>query len=534
MRLSSAALARTSAQRPWTVVGIWLVTLVVTFAIAATMIGSALTTDFSFTDNPESEQAATLIEELRGETTIPELVIVASETGTVQDPAFAAYVGELQDALSALIGETEVVFVGSYLTESGPVSEDGTTALLPVVIQTQSFGVLQQVAGEMNAIIEATGVPEGFTVRTFGNGTLNEDFTHLAEETLQRGEAIGVLIALIILVVVFGTVVAAVVPIILAIVAITVALGLITLLGQLLELSFFVTNMVTMIGLAVGIDYSLFIVSRYREERQIGYGTIDAIERAGGTASRAVFFSGLIVVLAVSAMLLVPASIFVSLGLGAVTVVIAAVLAAMTLLPAVLALLGDRIERLRVRKPAADPEQRGGVWDRVGRGVMARPWISLIASSLVLLFFASFWLRLDAGFSGVTTLPDDTPSREGYELLTAAGIPAGSGTPVEVVVDGAITPEVETAIAELQTAMAGYEYELDGATLPLFSPATVEQGSDGELAIVSAALATDFQDDVSTSAVSTLRDGDHPGRLRRPRRGGARGWRRGLQRGLLR
>ena len=370
MRLSSAALARTSAQRPWTVVGIWLVTLVVTFAIAASMIGSALTTDFSFTDNPESEQAAALIEELRGETTIPELVIVTSETGSVGDPAFAGYVGQLQEDLSALIGETEVVFVGSYLTESGPVSEDGTTALLPVVVQTQSFGVLQEIAGEMNAVIEQTGVPEGFTVRTFGNGTLNEDFTHLAEETLQRGEAVGVFIALIILVVVFGTIVAAVVPIILAVVAITVALGLITILGQVMELSFFVTNMVTMIGLAVGIDYSLFIVSRYREERQLGYETIDAIERAGGTASRAVFFSGLIVVLAVSAMLFVPASIFVSLGLGAVTVVVAAVLAAMTLLPAVLALLGDRIERLRVRKPPADPEQRGGIWDRVGRGVM--------------------------------------------------------------------------------------------------------------------------------------------------------------------
>ena len=154
MRLSSAALARSSAQRPWVVVGIWLVALVVTFAIAATSIGSALTTDFSFTDEPESEQAAALIEELRGESTIPELVIVASETGTVQDPAFAGYVGRLQEALSALIGETEVVFVGSYLTESGPVSEDGTTALLPVVVQTQSFGVLQEIAGEMNAIID--------------------------------------------------------------------------------------------------------------------------------------------------------------------------------------------------------------------------------------------------------------------------------------------------------------------------------------------------------------------------------------------
>ena len=506
MRLSSATLARSSAQRPWMVVGIWIVTLLVSFGLAATTLPSVLTTDFSFTDNPESEQAATLIEELRGETTIPELVVVSADELTVADPAYAAYIGELQEALSALIPETEAIFVGSYLTESGPVSDDLRTALLPVIIETQSFGVLQEIAGQMNDIIDELGVPEGFSVGTFGNGTTNEDFTHLAEETLQRGEAVGVAIALIILVVVFGTIVAAVVPIILAIVAITVALGLITIVGQFLELSFFVTNMVTMIGLAVGIDYSLFIVSRYREERQLGYQTVDAIERAGGTASRAVLFSGLIVVLAVSAMLFVPASIFVSLGLGAVTVVIAAVAAAMTLLPAVLALLGDRIERLRLRKPPADPAESGGVWDRIGRGVMHRPWISLIASTVLLLFFASFWLRLDAGFAGVTTLPEDTPSREAYELLSAAGIPVGSGTPVEIVVDGDITPEVEAAIAELQTAMAGFEYELDGATLPLFAPATLESGPDGDLAIVSAALATDFQSDTSTSAVVELRE----------------------------
>ena len=506
MRLSSATIARSSAKRPWTVVGVWIVTLVISLGLAGTLLSDALTTDFSFTDNPESEQAAALIEELRGETTIPELVIVASESGTVQDPAFTAYVGELQEALSALIPESAVVFVGSYLTESGPVSEDGSTALLPVVIQTQSFGVLQEVAGEMNAIIEEIGVPEGFTVRTFGNGTLNEDFTHLSEETLQRGEAIGIGIALIILIVVFGTVVAAVVPILLAIVAIIVAFGLTALIGQLLELSFFVTNMITMIGLAVGIDYSLFIVSRYREERQRGYEKVDAIERAGGTASRAVFFSGLIVVLALSSMLFVPASIFVSLSIGAIGVVIAAVAAALTLLPAILALLGDNVDRLRVRKPPKDPEQHGGLWDRVGRTVMDHPWLSLIASSIVLLFLASFWLRLDAGFSGVTTLPEDTPSREAYELLTAAGIPAGEGTPVEVVIDGPITPEVEAAMAQLQTAMTEFEYERDGATVPLFAPSSVELGPAGELAIVSAALGTDFQNDISTDAVSTLRD----------------------------
>jgi RND superfamily putative drug exporter len=507
MRLTSATVARASAKRPWQVVIAWVVALVIAMGLTVSLLGDALTTDFSFTDNPESEQAQTLIQELRGDTTIPELVIVTSESSTVQDPAYVAYVTELQATLSELIGEpdTNVIAVGSYLTQSGPVSEDGQTALLPVIIQTESFGILQEVAGLMHEKIAEIEVPEGFEVHVFGQGTLNEDFTALAEEGLQRGETIGIVIALIILIIVFGAVVAAVVPIILAIVAIIIAFGLTALIGQAVELSFFVTNMITMIGLAVGIDYSLFIVSRFREERLKGYEKIDAIERAGGTASRAVFFSGLIVVLALSAMLFVPASIFISLGLGAISVVIAAVAAALTLLPAVLSLLGDNVNRLRVRKQPTDPERRGTIWDRIAQAVMGRPWLSLILSTVILVFFASFFFRLDAGFAGVTTLPDETPSKQAYNALTAAGIPPGEGAPVEIVINGEITPEVEAAMAELQAEMAAIEFERDGQTIPLFDTSTVQIGEAGEVAVVSAALNADFQADVSTDAVVTLR-----------------------------
>jgi RND superfamily putative drug exporter len=201
----------------------------------------------------------------------------------------------------------------------------------------------------------------------------------------------------------------------------------------------------------------------------------------------------------------------VSLGLGAVAVVIAAVVAALTLLPAVLSLLGDNIDRLRIRKEPEDPERHGTIWDRIGRAVMARPWVSLIGSVVLLLFFASFYLRLDAGFAGVTTLPDDTPSKQAYELLTEAGIPPGEGTPVEIVIDGEITPEVEAAMSELQAAMTELRFERDGAETALFAPSTVQVGDAGTMAIVSAALNADFQDDASTDAVVALRDDIIPG-----------------------
>ena len=505
MRLNSATVARASAQHPWRIVGIWVVALLLSMAVTGLYLADGLTTDFGFTDQPESDQAAALMKEIRGPATMPEIVVVSSATATVADPTFAAYVGQLQDSLSALIPETDAVAVGSYLTTSGPVSADGRTALLPVVVQTESFAVMQDVAERMQAIIDASGVPDGFTVRTFGQGTQNEDFNRLAEEGLQRGESIGIGIALLILIAVFGSVVAAVVPIVLGIVAILIAFGLTAIVGQVMELSFFVTNMITMIGLAVGIDYSLFIVSRYREEKLRGRDKIDALERAGSTASRAVFFSGLIVVLALSSLLLVPASIFVSLGLGAIAVVLSAVVAALTLLPAVLSLLGDNIERLRVRRGAPNPDRRGGVWDRVTSAVMARPWLSLGASVVVLLLLSSSYLRLESGFAGVTTLPADTASHQAYDLMAQAGFPPGEGTPVEIVVDGTITPEVKQAIDQLQADMASMTFEHDGATAPLFAPATVETAPSGDLALVSAALFADFQNEASTQAVRTLR-----------------------------
>ena len=153
---------------------------------------------------------------------------------------------------------------------------------------------------------------------------------------------------MIILAVVFGSLAAAVLPMILAIAAIAIALGSAALVGQVYELNVFVQNIITMVGLAVGIDYSLFIVSRFREERARGLDKVDAIAAAGATASRAVFFSGMIVILGLVGLLIVPHSVFFSLGLGAIFVVAIAVMASLTLLPAVLGLMGDRVNKFRI------------------------------------------------------------------------------------------------------------------------------------------------------------------------------------------
>ena len=157
-------------------------------------------------------------------------------------------------------------------------------------------------------------------------------------------------LTILILVVVFGALVAVGVPLVLAIVSIILALGLTAVVGRFTDLSFYVVNMITMIGLAVGIDYTLFVVSRYREERQRGHAKLDAIEIAGGTATKAVVFSGGTVVLALMGMFLVPLTVFHSLGAGAVLAAVSAVAGTLTLVPAMLGLLGDKIDWPRKRR----------------------------------------------------------------------------------------------------------------------------------------------------------------------------------------
>src|SRR4029453_17747121 len=174
------------------------------------------------------------------------------------------------------------------------------------------------------------------------------------------------------------------------------------LIGQAFQLSFFITNVITMMGLAVGIDYSLFIVSRYREERAKGLPKQGAIAETGATASRAVFFSGMTVVLALFGMLLVPSTIFRSLGLGAIIVVLVAVMISLTLLPAMLGLLGDKVNALRVPfigKGAieADHERRGGFWYTGPRIVMRYPVISVVASAGLLIALALPYLNITIG-----------------------------------------------------------------------------------------------------------------------------------------
>jgi uncharacterized membrane protein YdfJ with MMPL/SSD domain len=261
-----------------------------------------------------------------------------------------------------------------------------------------------------------------------------------------------------------------------------------------------VINMLTGMGLALAIDYSLFVVSRFREERGRGRGKLDAIAASATTANRAVVFSGTTFVIAMFGMLIVPSSIMRSLAVGAILVGIVSVLASATLLPALLALLGDGVDRLRIpligrgSLEAANPE--GRFWGAIVRAVVRRPGLSLALSVAVLLAAASPIFGMKIGTSGVTVLPDRFESKQGFAALQR-DFPAATSDPVEIVVTaGAARPAAQRALSRLRTTLAAD---------PRFGPGTIERSPGGGVALLSVPVGGDPSGDDAVSAVRALR-----------------------------
>ena len=500
MALSTQSLARSSSRHPWRTVLLWVIGVMVAGSLIQSSLDDALTQDVGLTNNPEAQRATELLEErLRGPEHDTEMVIVSSTSSTVDDPAFRAYVTRLADGLRGLGPEVVVGAQTYYDTgDQNMVSRDRRITIIPTVVAGPVMEAVDHVPA-IRGVLDST-TQEGFRVQLSGAAALGEDFNTVSEEDLKKGESVGVMAALIILLVVFGAVVAALLPLLVGVAAIAIGLGIVVMVGQIVEFSFFVENMITMMGLAVGIDYSLFVVSRYREERARGLEKLDAIEAAGATASRAVFFSGMTVVLALLGMILIPNTIFRSLAAGAIFVVVAAVLASMTLLPAMLGLLGDRINRLRVRRRSkavtGGAGREGGFWDKVTHGVMARPVVSLVAGVSVLLAIGVFWGAMHTGFSGVSTLPDGLPSKEGFETL-GREFSAGLSSPVEIAVDGRVDdPSVQRAIQSLRDSL-GRDRS--------FGPNEVEFGQARDVALISAPINGDPDSRAATEAIGRIR-----------------------------
>jgi len=505
LNLSPEPLVRRCARRPWLTIGLWVVLMFIGIALRVTLFADGVTAEFDFTNEPESKRGDNLLEDrLRGPKGTNEVVIIQSETQIVEDREFRDTVVSLFDELVALGPEViRQETLTNFSRDGGDflVSRDGRTTIIPFTMAGDFDDSSDNIRRVIEVVDEAKARSE-FRILMTGQATVGEDFQEIAQDGLLKGEAFGIPIALIILVVAFGSLVAALIPAVVAAASIIVAMGAASLLGLVFGLSFFVENIITMIGLAVGIDYTLFFVARYREERAHGLDKLEAIGRSGGTAGRTVMFSGMAVFLGLIGMLLVPANVFISIGLGAIFVVIAAVLASMTLLPALLGLLGDGINRLSIpligSAQARYDNRAGGFWDRLSRGVMRKPAISLLLAGGILVAAAVPFFGIDTGAAGVSTLPDDLESKEAFLILDKE-FSAGEVTPVEIVIDGNISSEpVQAGIDRLTDALKADE--AFGAPRPL------QVNDAGDLALLTVPVAGDAVGQEALDAVKRLRN----------------------------
>ncbi|MFZ0181489.1 MAG: MMPL family transporter [Candidatus Dormiibacterota bacterium] len=372
-------------------------------------------------------------------------LILTSSQLTFGQPAFETAVNA---AIAKLHGDSRVSALATPFTAA--------PATVPLMISTDRHSVLVQVGLKIDFsqaraqydAIRGEVVSPSLAITATGDVPLASDFdTYLASD-LRRSEVVSLPLALILLVIVFATGVAALLCLGVGVFAVLGGVGAALALAHAIDISTYAVNVVTLVGLGIAIDYSLFIVTRFREELASGRSVEDALATTMVTAGRAIMFSGLTVAIGLSGLLFYTGTALVSMGIAGAIVVAISVLYAVTLLPAMLAVLGTRINSIRV--PILQPKPFGeGAWHRLAIWVMRRPWMVLIPTVAVLLVAGSPFLDLQLANSDVNQLPPSAEARRGADLLQAQFPRVGQNT-IAVVVNfqhGAPTSPANVAVA---------------------------------------------------------------------------------------
>jgi len=357
-----------------------------------------------------SQQAQTAMQERLGFGPALLTIVFTSPSLDARDPAFQAQVrtalaGLDREAFPKLLGVQTAASTG----DASFISRDGhaTFAVL-------SFDASSEQVQRIIPAVRARLAPTGLTTHLTGDPAVYADIERISAEDLRTAETYTLPIAVIVLVLIFGTLVAAALPVIGGGMAVTVTLGMFWVLAQFLDISVFAMNVATLLGLAVGIDYSLFMVGRFREELGAGRTVAQAAETTVERAGRSIFFSGLTVVVGLLGLVAIPFMSMRSMGLGGALVVIFSVLAALTLLPALLGMLGPRVDRMRVIGRSGN---HGAFWTRWSNWVMRHPVPVLVGTLIVVLLFAWPVLHIEREIPGATALPQRSESRQGYDIL---------------------------------------------------------------------------------------------------------------------
>ena len=343
-------------------------------------------------------------------------LIYTSDTLSATDPAFETAV---EQSLAPILGDERVVGVDTpysvlSIAKSSYISKDSHKALVIVHFKDPSLkaqGYVDHVIAEIH--------PAPLSVLATGQVPLNLAFNNTLEQDLQRAEKVALPITLLLLVVIFASLVAAILPIGVGVLAIVGGVGATLFLARFTDVSQYAINIVTLIGLGVAIDYSLFIVNRFRDELANGASREDAVARSMSTAGRAITFSGVTVAVGLSAMLFFQGTFLASMGAAGAIVVALAVVYGLTFLPALLSVMGPKVDRLRLpflggRKPAGT-----GAWHSMALWVMRRPWVVLVPALALLLLAGTPFLQLRLANGDVDVLPPANEARQGFDTLVS-------------------------------------------------------------------------------------------------------------------
>jgi RND superfamily putative drug exporter len=424
-------LGRFTVRRRWYVIAAWAVLLVVMGTFASGLQDRLGSGGFEVPGSQSLAVQRDLERRFANQFPTTALVTVHDETRTVDDPAYRSVVEGIAGRVQAVpnVGEVE-----SFISTGIPtfVSPDRHTTYLIVGLSGSQNTQLDTVP----VVAEAArgGVPAGFEVETGGSAAFYERLNEISRHDLEQAELVSFPITLLVLLLAFTSLVAAGLPIMLALVSLGVTLGALYFLAGVTDMNVYVTNTASIVGIGVGIDYALFVVTRFREELRRGRSVAEAVPLTLATSGRAVALSGATVIVALAGMFLVDIQAFRSMAIGSMSVVAVAVLAAITLLPAVLSLVGHWVDRLRIPLLRPRSVEGEGFWHRWAVRIMRRPLAFTAAALVVLVVMAVPFAGIRLGQPGATILPADESPRLATERL-AAEFGAGVTGPMEILVD---------------------------------------------------------------------------------------------------
>ena len=491
----AARMGRWSANHWKTATFGWLAFVLVVFALGG-MAGTK-SIDPNEPGPGESGRMETIIDE-GFKQPVGESVLIENTSVAVDDAAFTAVI---QDVVRRLETLDEVQNVQSPLDSENAdqIAAGGHAALVEFEIRGDPDDAVDKIGPILDRVDVAQQIHPAYFIGEFGNASAEDAVVTAYGDDLGKAGELSLPITLLILVIAFGSLIAAGIPLLLALTAVFGTFGLVALSSHIVPMANEASALVLLIGLAVGVDYSMFYLKRAREERAAGRSVHAAVEAAAATSGRSVLVSGLTVMTAMAGMFLTGDKIFASLAIATITVVAMAVLGSLTVLPALLCRLGDKVDRLRVpfigRRSG---NGQGRFWARIVDRVMRRPvlWAALSAGLLIALAIPAAQLRLQTG--GPDSFPQSLPAIQTYNHMQAAF--PGTALPANVVVEApdVNSPQVQAAIDELR--------ERAVATGRAHEPITVDVNRDGTVANITIPIDGKGTDAGSEASLAALRD----------------------------